>query len=201
MLRYAMEFLKQYAQSIVDISEDEWQAIAQFYTLKKFKKGELIFRAGEVCQHSYYLSKGRARSYGIDAYGKDFTWTVHINDQKEDIHNVFLGDYVSLISKEESDIFCEALDECSVYIADYSKIEALYESGYKWMKLAKIVAESHFVFLAKYQRMLKRLDAKDRYLALKSFAPIYEKVLPDYQYASLLDITPQSLSRIKKELS
>ena len=195
-----MNFLKQYAQSMIPITDEEWEAIANLYQCKEFSKGELIFRPGEVCQHSYYLSEGKARSYGIDNYGKDFTWTVHINDTQDEKHNVFLGDYVSLITKEESDIFCEALDDCRVYIAPYESIEALYESGFKWMKLAKQVAESQFVFLAKYQRMLKRLNAKDRYLALNAFAPLYEKILPDYQYASLLDITPQSLSRLKKEL-
>ena len=186
---------------MIDIDETQWQEIESFYTLKKFKKGETIFQAGDVCQHSFYLAKGIARSYGIDAYGKDFTWTVHINDRDKELHNIFLGDYVSLITHQESDIFCEALEDCDIYIADYQTIDELYHRGFEWMKLAKLVAENQFVFLAKYHKMLKRLNAKDRYLTLKSFAPIYEKVLPDYQYASLLDITPQSLSRIKKELS
>ena len=61
------------------------------------------------------------------------------------------------------------------------------------MALAKTAAEEHYLFLAKYQRMLKRLDAKDRYLAIQAFAPQYAQVLPDYKYTSLPDITPKTL--------
>ncbi len=201
MLRFGMDYLKIFADSLIEITEAEWAEVHALYTPEYYKKGELICRAGEVCRHSLYLAGGVARSFGIDAYGKEFTWMAHVNDGHANRHNVFLGDYVSLISGEEGDIFCEALQECTVYKAKYSDIQALYESGIKWMRLAKEAAEGQFLILAKYQRMLKRLNAKDRYMALKSFAPIYEEVLLDYQYASLLDIAPQSLSRIKKELS
>jgi len=34
---------------------------------------------------------------------------------------------------------------------------------------------------------------------MKKIAPVYEEVLPDYQFATVLGIAPQSLSRIKKE--
>lgn len=195
-----MEFLKEYASELVGLDAQEWYQIEKLYKPVMFQKGELICRAGEVCRHSYYLASGTARSFGIDAYGKDFTWAVHINDCREQRHNIFLGDYVSLIEKEESDIYCEALSPCTVYKAEYKMVEELYTSSLKWMTLGKLAAEGHYIFLAKYHRMLKRLNAKDRYLSLCAFAPIYERVLLDYQFASLLDITPQSLSRLKKEL-
>lgn len=33
--------------------------------------------------------------------------------------------------------------------------------------------------------------------SMKKIAPIYEEMLPDYQYATVLGITAQSLNRIK----
>ncbi|WP_428737343.1 Crp/Fnr family transcriptional regulator [Sulfurimonas sp.] len=195
-----MKFFKQYVESFLELSDEEWQYISSLYAPKYFKKGEIIFFAGNVCTKSYYLSDGQVRSYGIDSQGKEFTWSVHIND-KNNKFSPFLGDLLSLLTQQESDIFFEALNDCTVYIAEYSKIEELYTSDIKWMQLAKEVAESHFVYFTQYNRMLKRLDAKERYLAIKSSFPIFEEILPDYQLASLLDITPQSLSRIKKLLS
>jgi len=195
-----MKYLKEYALGLVALDEREWEQVESLYRPVTFRKGEMIFRAGEVCRHSYYLASGRARSFGIDAYGRDFTWAVHISEGDQRRHNVFLGDYASLIDKQESDIHCEALEACSVYVAEYARIEALYASGLKWMTLAKAAAEAHYLFLSRYQRMLKRLNARDRYLALRDFAPEYEQALADYQFASLLDITPQSLCRIKKQL-
>jgi CRP-like cAMP-binding protein len=200
MVRFHMNYFREYIESFLEISDKEWEYINSLYAKKYFKKGDIIFYAGDVCVNSYYLSSGRVRSYGIDSKGKEFTWSVHINEL-QNIVNPFLGDLVSILTKQESDIFFEALSDCIIYVADYAKIEELYESDIKWMKLAKEVVESHFVHFTQYNRMLKRLDAKERYLTIKSFLPIYEEILPDYQLASLLDITPQSLSRIKKELN
>lgn len=199
MVRFTMKYFRAYASSYIDINDQEWDKISDFYVLKHFKKGETIVQAGIVCDKSYYLTSGVARSYGIDTKGKEFTWMLHLNIEHE-TSSPFLGDYISLIIKEESDIFCEALTDCSVYIADYTKIEKLYNSDFKWMKLAKQVAESNLVMIVQYNKMIKRLDAKERYLTIQAFFPMYEKYLPDYQFASLIDITPQSLSRIKKEL-
>lgn len=195
-----MNYFRQYIESFLKISDNEWEYINTLYTEKHFKKGEVVFCAGDVCINSYYLSSGRVRSYGIDSKGKEFTWSVHVNESKNKI-NPFLGDLVSILTGQESDISFEALSDCIVYVANYSKIEELYMRDIKWMKLAKEVAESHFIHFTQYNRMLKRLDAKERYLTIKSFMPIYEEILPDYQLASLLDITPQSLSRIKKDLN
>ena len=48
--------------------------------------------------------------------------------------------------------------------------------------------------------MMKRLTAKEKYELMKVIAPVYEEVLPDYQFATFLGIAPQSLSRIKNNL-
>jgi len=194
-----MNFFRTYASSFIDISDQEWDMISSFYTLKQYKKGEHIVNAGKVCDKSYYLSSGVARSYGIDSKGKEFTWMLHINIKEETSHP-FLGDYISHITQEESDIFCDAVTDCKIYIADYTKIESLYKSDFKWMTLGKKVAESNLVAMVNYRKMIRRLDAKERYKAIQSFAPLYENFLTDYQFASLLNITPQSFSRIKKEI-
>ena len=47
---------------------------------------------------------------------------------------------------------------------------------------------------------LREMQISDYDEVMKVIAPVYEEVLPDYQYATVLGITPQSLSRIKREM-
>jgi len=195
-----MKFLRQYIEAMIEIDDNDWQKVTTLFTKKEYAKGQELFSAGEVCQNIYYLSSGVLRMYSISTEGKDLTWAV--NYHKDDYSlDPFSGDYVSYLSQNESSFFIEALSDCTVYVADFLQLDALYESEMKWMTLAKRISDNQLITLVQRMEMMKRLTAKEKYLLMKQIAPIYEEVLPDYQYATVLGITPQSLSRIKSGLA
>ena len=193
-----MEKLRAYISTMIELNDDEWQDAMKIYICKHFKKGENIFEFGEVCNHAYYLASGSTRTYMLTPEGKDITLRVHVN-KSETFLDPFLGDYVSYITQSEGEFSCEALEDCTLYIADYTTVEALYTSDIRWMRVGKLVAEEQIVKLAESKKQL-RSDAKERYAYIQKHTPIYEAVLPDYHLASLLGMTPQSLSRIKREM-
>jgi len=191
-----MEKLRTYSKALIELTDEEWHDSTKFYKLKYFKKGESIREAGEVCTQAYYLSNGSARTYLLTPDGKDITLMVHVNKDATFL-DPFLGDFISYITQSEGKLFCEALEDCAVYISDYSNIEALYESDIRWMRVGKLLAEEQIIKLVERKKW-SRLDAKERYAYIQKHTPIYEELLPDYHLASFLGITPQSLSRIKK---
>ena len=65
---------------------------------------------------------------------------------------------------------------------------------------SQIISDSQLITLIERTKMMSRLTAKEKYLLIQNVAPVFERVLPDYQYATVLGITPQSLSRIKREM-
>ncbi|MCB4759035.1 MAG: Crp/Fnr family transcriptional regulator [Sulfurovum sp.] len=191
-----MQFLRQYIELMIEIDDDEWQMVQALFTKKAYKKGEELFCAGKICQELLYVSSGTLRAYSITTEGKELTWMV--NHKKGDYQlDPFSGDYVSFLTQEESMFFIEALEDTTVYIADFNALDRLYESNIKWMTLAKRISDRQVVTIATRAQMMKQLTAKEKYTLMKKIAPIYEEMLPDYQYATVLGITPQSLSRIK----
>ena len=196
MVRFCMKYLRKYIESMTELNDAEWQMVTKLFTKKEYKKGNELFSAGEICYKLHYISKGVARIYSINTEGKDLT--IALNYNKDDFKiDVFCGDYVSYLTKSESMFFAEALEECTVYETDFRELDKLYESGLKWMSLARKISDSQLVTVIQRVQMMKRLTAKEKYELMKKVAPVYEKVLPDYQYATVLGITPQSLSRIK----
>jgi CRP-like cAMP-binding protein len=191
-----MDYLKAYIEDKIDINEDDWAKVVALFTKKEYIQGEEIFRAGEVCQKLYYISSGVGRMYSINTEGKDLTWALNYNKEGYQL-DPFSGDYVSYLTQTESAIFCEALSECTVYEADFAALDTLYESDLKWMTLAKKISDTQLVTIVQRMQMMNRLTAKEKYELMKVIAPIYEEVLPDYQFATVLGIAPQSLSRIK----
>ena len=181
---------------MIEIDEEEWQTVTELFIKKEYKKGDELFCAGEICQKLHYVSSGIARIYSINTEGKDLTWTLNYNKNSYQL-DPFCGDYVSYLTQTQSTFFAEALEDCIVYEADFVALDKQYESGLKWMTLARRISDGQLVTIAQRAQMMARLTAKEKYLLLKELAPVYEEVLPDYQYATVLGITPQSLSRIK----
>ena len=194
-----MEFLRAYIEEKIEINNEEWERVASLFTKKVYAKGAEIFTAGEIHENIYYVSEGILRMYMIDTEGKEITWALNYHQQDE-VLDPFSADYVSYLTQRESDIFCEALCNCVVYIVRFEDLDRLYESELKWMKLGKIISDSQVITLIERTKMMSRLTAKEKYLLMQNVAPMYERVLPDYQYATVLGITPQSLSRIKREM-
>lgn len=191
-----MDYLRKYIEDKIKIDENDWQKVLSLFTKRNYKKDEEILTAGEVCQKVYYISSGVARMYSIDIEGRDITWAVNYNKNDYQL-DPFSGDYVSYLTQTESIFFCEALSDCAVYVADFSALDSLYASELKWMTLGKKISDMQFVTVIQRMQMMSRLTAREKYELMKVAAPVYEEVLPDYQFATVLGITPQSLSRIK----
>jgi len=194
-----MKFLRAYIEDKIEINDEEWERVASLFSKKVYDKGAEIFTAGEIHENIYYVSEGIFRMYMIDTEGKDITWGLNYHQDGE-VLDPFSADYISYLTQRESDIFCEALCDSVVYTVEFSELDRLYESDLKWMKLGKIISDSQIVTLIERTKMMSRLTAKEKYLLMQKIAPIYEELLPDYQFASVLGIAPQSLSRIKKEM-
>ena len=191
-----MTYLRQYIESMIPIDDADWQKVTALFTRREYARGDMIFSAGEICQKVHYVSSGVARIYSISTEGKDLTMGLNYN--RDGIRlDLFCADYVSYLTQTESNFFGEALDACVVYEANFVALDALYESEMKWMKLARKISEGQLITIAQRVQMTYRLTAKEKYELMKQIDPVYEEVLPDYQYATVLGITPQSLSRIK----
>lgn len=76
----------------------------------------------------------------------------------------------------------------------------LVENDLSISKLYIKALETVFMEYEKRQLEFISMDATQRYLALKSEIPDIEKLIPQYQIASYLSITPVQLSRIRKKI-
>jgi len=194
-----MQFLIHYLENLTKINLEDLRLLNTLFSKRVYAKDEEIFSAGEVCQTLYYVSRGIVRTYSITSEGKDLTWGISYNKDGKQL-NHFAGDYVSYLTQTPSNFFIETLDDCILYEAKLSEIDALYASDIKWMSLGKKISDEYLIKIGQNAQMLRQLTAKEKYILMQKIEPLYEEVLPDYQYATLLGITPQSLSRIKSQL-
>ncbi|WP_245912099.1 Crp/Fnr family transcriptional regulator [Flagellimonas meridianipacifica] len=142
-------------------------------------------------EHQYFVLKGCLRTYLIDSSGKEHTMQFAVE-------NWWVSDYLAYYKGGESIFFVECLEDCELMRVRKEDLEGMF--------LSLSITETYFrlqlenAFAAFQKRILSSLNltAKERYSQFIQIYPDIEQRVKNYQIASYLGITPESLSRLRK---
>ena len=182
-----------FLNSFVELSDETFGKLQKLATFKRLKANTVITRTGEIPTKYYYLVSGLMRACLHSECGKEFNKNIFFPIS-------FVGSFTALINKKPSDLNYETLTDCKVYEYDYSEIMKLCKSDVSVCMLYAKVLEQVFIGYEKRSLELLSLDATQRYLKLTKQIPAIDNLIPQFQIASYLNITPVQLSRIRKNL-
>ena len=173
-----------------EASEAELIRISEF---KSVAAGTQIVKRGKIPRKVYLLVSGIIRSYINTESGKEFNKNFYFPVS-------FVGSLTALIKRKPSLFGFETLTDCELYEIDYNALMALCKNNKSINRLFYRVLEKSYITYEKRYVELLSLDAKARYLELRKRIPQVDMLIPQYQIASYLGITPVQLSRIRKKL-
>lgn len=187
-----MHPLHQHINKRIPIENDEFERVMNCFVSEKFDKGQRIIVPGETVKHQYFVLKGCLRTFLIDPTGKEHT----IQFAAE---NWWVSDYISYYQSNNSELTVECIESCELLKANIDALKVLFDELPKIERFFRLQLESAFV--AFQTRILSNLhkNAKQRYEVFIEQYPHIEQRLKNYQIASFLGITPESLSRLRKE--
>lgn len=192
--------LKKYLLCTTNLQEKEWDRIKGSLTVKIYKKGEIIHQQGDPLNKVLFINSGLARSHLMDSEGREFTWSIHFNDKESKIENLFIIDFASFIRSSPSQIHFEAVEDTEVVEIKKEDLKLWYQESLYWANVGRILAESAYCFTRDRSFSLLSKTATERYKLLMDETPSFLNRGSQYHIASYLGVTPQSLSRIRKEL-
>ena len=167
---------------------DELVGSAQTKTLKK---GEYIFKEGQVCRHLFFINKGLAKSF-------------FMKDGKEFIMRFFAEDFMfsvfdSYVQQTPSNYAIIALEETTVTFISHDKMEELCKKHHAIEAfLRKLVSLVTIRMMRRISGMLEESAAARYKLFVTENKDIIQRIsLGDL--AQYLGITQQSLSRIRAQ--
>ena len=171
------------------LSREQIHELADILVCRKFKKGERILDEGEVCRSMLYLEKGLTRQFYFK-YDKDLT--EHI--AYEDGVVICLESY---LKEEPTRLMIETLEPTIAWDIPKDKIEELAlkdaEIGVWYRKLF----EASLIESQVKADTLRFEPAHERYNKLLQLHPEILKRAPLVYIASLLQMTPETLSRVR----
>jgi hypothetical protein len=107
----------------------------------------------------------------------------------------------SYIMQKPGDVYVEALTELEVTIIDYARFGKLKNTYPEVMMLDKMFIEYYAVWFEQRLREFQTLDASQRYLKLLEKEPQIVQFLPVTIIASYLNVSLETLSRIRAKVS
>lgn len=182
-----------FLNSFLDVSEETFLKLVNIASYKKLKSGEFIAKPGEVPSKIYLLVSGIMRAYLSSENGKEFNKNFFMP-------NSFVGALTALIKDQPSKLSYEALTDCALYELDYHEVVNLCEKDLKVSNLYNRILGYVFIKYEERQLEFVSMNATERYMSLQKKIPNIDELIPQYQIASYLSITPVQLSRIRGKM-
>ncbi len=115
--------------------------------------------------------------------------------------NLFVTEYDSFLHQKSSSLNIEALEDTQLIVMSYKDIQFLYSKLKKGERFGRLMAEKAYSYL--HNQMLNRQtkSANERFEDFVTSTPHLLDKVPQYHIATFLGITPQHLSRLKKDFN
>jgi CRP-like cAMP-binding protein len=202
--------LKEFADPYYEIPSESWEMFNDFLRPKSFKKNEVIKLQHKNESHLYLITKGSSGHF-VYKYGHDICIDLCFEgDFTGDYYsillqlNAFSGKMKDLPSANQiilsSPIYVMALEPTETMSLAKDDLLKLYKQPVHGHRIARMIAEVLYLQKQTQQIELLTLTAKQRYQKLLEKQPNILQRTANKHIASFLGITPESFSRIRKEI-
>lgn len=189
-----LEKFAQYLRDRLSITDEQATSAVSCLKTKTIKKGRIILSAGDLKSEAYFINSGLLRYYSIDEKGK-----VHIIQFAPE--NWMISDRDTLVFNEPSVFYIDAIEDTEVVIVNKDFFPAMQNIVPEILQLNVLMLHNSIRFMQKRINMLLSATAEERYLNFIKLYPNLTLRVPQWMIASYLGITPESLSRVRKDLA
>ena len=187
------DIARELARKYSTMAHDELDILESILVPMKFARGETVVNEGEVCDAIYYVERGLFREYYYKN-NKEVTEYLAVDG------NVFMC-IESLFQNEPSKLIVEALEPSVVYALPKDRLEEVALHNVNIQILYRKILEESLIISQRRADLLRFESAKDRYRKLCKLNPKVIMKAPLVYIASHLQMTPETLSRVRSAVA
>ena len=180
---------RELARRYSTMTHDELDILESVLVPMKFTKNEIILGEGDTCEHIYWIVKGLARQYYYKN-GKEVT-------EYMGTENTIMMSIESLFKEKPSTQVIQAVEPTIIYAMPKKELEAVAMRSVNIQILYRKILEESLIISQQRADMLRFESAQDRYQKLVKNAPQLVLRAPLVYIASYLQMTPETLSRVR----
>ena len=182
-----------YLQLFRSIPEEDNRLLTDAFEHRSLKEGDTLFRGGHICREMFFVSKGVLRILASNAKGQDVThYFLGENQFCTILHSFNNG-----VPAEET---IQAACDAEVLAITRAKLLGLYKMIPYLQGLIDQITQQRLLDKIQIRNAYLGQDAQTRYKLFMMRQPDIALRVSLKDIASYLEITPQSLSRIRKKV-
>ncbi len=189
-----MKELIEYIEKSISLSDDIFHDLKDIIVERKLEKGEIILQKNSSRKIQIFVASGCLRAFYKTDKGKDHTLQFATK-------NWWISDYMTIFNNEKSILSIESLSHSKIIIIEQIQLEKLYSKFPEFGLAHRMNLQNRIATLQKRIFGLLTLSAKEKYEQFIKDYEVFHEVIPNYQIASFLGITPESLSRVRKGIA
>jgi len=188
-----MENLIKHIESRVSLTQEEVNLIKKHFILVETDSKTSLLEAGKIERYIYFLSSGFVRGYQ-NVNGKIIV--EHLIDEQN-----FFTCIDSFTNETPSPNYFETVTNCNLLKISKPDLDLLKSYSDKWTAIFETIINEHLNCKMQRVRDFQVLSAKERYLKFINETPNLALNFSIENIASYLGMEPQSLSRIRKQVT
>jgi len=188
------ELIRSHIAKYIQLSDEEFDHFISLSRHRKLRKKQYLVQAGEVCRYESFINSGCLRAYTVDDKGQEHIIQFAIEDW-------WISDMHSFLTETPATYNIDALEDTELLQLDKASLEKLYAAAPKFERFFRIMIQQAFIALQQRITVSMSDTAEKRYLHFINKYPKLEQRLTQLQVAAYLGITPEFLSRIRKNIA
>lgn len=183
------DIARELARRYSTMTHDELDILESVLVPKKYAKGEMVLKEGDICTSIIYIHKGLLREF-------------YYKNQKEvteylAVEGTIMMSIESLFREVPSALQIEALETSVIYELPKKKLEEVALHNVNIQILYRKILEESLILSQVHADLVRFESAENRYRRMCKLTPQVILRAPLVYIASYLQMTPETLSRVR----
>ena len=183
------DIARELARKYSTMTHDELDVLESILVPMKFGKNEMILKEGEVCENIYYIDRGVIRQFYFKN-GKEVT--EHLGSDR----SIFMC-IESLFLENPTLLQVETIEPSVIYALPKHRLEQVALHNVNIQILYRKILEESLILSQVHADLVRFETAGDRYKKMCKLMPQVVLRAPLVYIASYLQMTPETLSRVR----
>jgi len=189
------EMFRKYINDVTGsiVSDEEFKHFEEAFAEKRMKKKQFLLHEGAINKYTAFIVKGAMRLYTIDENGNE-----HV--VRFGLEGWWMSDRESFMMLTPSKYNIDAVEDCDLLVATNEGLSNLRDRSMLFLKLMQVLDQRSFIASQNRIESTISFTAEEKFIQLMKTYPEFLNRFPQTMIASYLGLTPETLSRIRKQV-